>query len=170
MMRKLAMAGLVALFVFAAVLLLIIADARGRGDEGPAQPIAFSHAIHAGKLGLECTYCHQHAAESSRPGIPPVSLCMSCHETAAVDRPEVRKLREYWDRREPIEWARVHRLPWHARFTHRRHVQAGVACTQCHGEVKVESRVRQVRSLKMGWCVTCHRSRDVSTDCWVCHK
>jgi hypothetical protein len=170
MMRKLAMAALVAMFVVAVALVLIIADARGRGDEGPPQPIAFSHAIHAGKLGLECTRCHQHVAESSQPGIPPVSLCMSCHETAATDRPEVRKLREYWNRREPIEWTRVHRLPWHARFTHKRHVQAGVACARCHGEVQVEVRIRKVRPLKMGWCVGCHRSRDVGTDCWVCHK
>ena len=170
MVRKLLIGGLVAFFVVTAVLVWLIADARGRGDEGPAQPIAFNHKIHAGDLGLECTHCHRHAAESSRPGIPSVSLCMECHETAAVDRPEVRKLREHWERREPIEWARVHRLPWHVGFTHKPHVRAGVECTQCHGEVQVETRIRQVRSLKMGWCVSCHRSRGAGTDCWVCHK
>jgi hypothetical protein len=24
-------------------------------------------------------------------------------------------------------------------------------------------------TLEMGWCVTCHREKQVSTDCYTCH-
>ena len=31
-------------------------------------------------------------------------------------------------------------------------------------------KLRQVRSLKMGWCVSCHRENEASVDCLTCHK
>ena len=30
------------------------------------QPIAFSHRLHLGSVGLKCDYCHQHTASSPR--------------------------------------------------------------------------------------------------------
>jgi hypothetical protein len=95
---------------------------------------------------------------------------MECHANAATDRPEIQKLTGFWENNEPIVWQRVHQLPWHVGFTHKRHVKAGVACETCHGDVAVESRIRQIRSLKMGWCVGCHRANGADTDCWVCHR
>ena len=58
----------------------------------------------------------------------------------------------------PIEWMRVHTLPDFVYFDHRPHVNAGVACQNCHGPVESMERVRQVEDLSMGWCVNCHRS------------
>jgi hypothetical protein len=79
----------------------------------------------------------------------------------------------------PIAWVRVHNLPDFACFDHRPHVNAGVECQQCHGQVQNMERVRQVEDLSMGWCVNCHRQTGVtgvpgkkvkpSTDCAVCH-
>lgn len=50
-------------------------------DEGyePAQPIAFSHRLHAGELGLACLHCHAGAERSRHAGIPSVNVCMNCH-------------------------------------------------------------------------------------------
>jgi len=45
----------------------------------PIQPIAYSHKIHAGDLGINCLYCHYIAAKGPHAGIPPASLCMNCH-------------------------------------------------------------------------------------------
>jgi len=137
--------------------------------QAPAQPIAFSHQIHAGKLALACEHCHRYAATAAKPGIPEVKVCMECHLNAAKDRPEIVKLTRYWTDGRPIQWTKVHQTPWHLHFTHKRHLKAGLQCAQCHGEVKAEARVRRVRSLQMGWCVDCHRSRNAPTDCWVCH-
>ena len=43
------------------------------------------------------------------------------------------------------------------KFNHKRHVKAGVECQTCHGPVQEMPVVYQYSSLKMGWCVTCHR-------------
>jgi hypothetical protein len=95
---------------------------------------------------------------------------MECHEKAATDRPEVQKLTGYWEDREPIRWVPVHNLPWHVLFTHKRHIRAGLICARCHGPVQVQERVRQIGSLKMGWCLRCHRQQEAPTDCLVCHR
>lgn len=49
-----------------------------RGYE-PAQPIAFSHRLHAGDLQIACLYCHYGAERSRHAGIPAASVCMNCH-------------------------------------------------------------------------------------------
>ncbi|MEW6752801.1 MAG: cytochrome c3 family protein [Candidatus Latescibacterota bacterium] len=49
-----------------------------RGYE-PAQPIAYSHRLHAGELEIPCLYCHFGAETSRHAGIPPASVCMNCH-------------------------------------------------------------------------------------------
>jgi hypothetical protein len=45
----------------------------------PEQPIAFSHRQHAGQLQIACLYCHYAAETSRHAGIPPASVCMTCH-------------------------------------------------------------------------------------------
>lgn len=147
-----------------------IAWYRGLSPTAPAQPIAFPHTVHAGRLGLACTFCHTFAESSPMAGVPPLETCMTCHRTIAVERPEVRKLRGHVERREPVVWTRVHRLPDHVHFSHKRHVRAGVDCAVCHGAVAKMERVRRVRPLTMGWCVTCHRAKGAPTDCATCHR
>ena len=45
----------------------------------PVQPVAYSHRLHAGELGIPCQYCHSGAERSRNAGIPAVSTCMNCH-------------------------------------------------------------------------------------------
>lgn len=139
-------------------------------ERKPEQPIAFSHNIHMEKVGLACDHCHRYADKSPRAGIPAVSICMKCHETAAADKPGIKKLKQYWDKKEPIPWLKVHNPGWHVYFTHKRHIKANIDCTHCHGQVKGMDTVRQVRSLEMGWCVNCHRENNAPFDCLTCHK
>lgn len=167
MIVRLALAG-----YFAAALLLLAALAwyRGRSPVAPQQPIAFPHTVHAGSLRLACTFCHTFAERSPRAGIPPLATCMTCHQSIALEKAEVKKLRGYVERKEPVVWQRVHRLPGHVRFTHKRHLRAGIDCAVCHGGVAKMARVKRVRPLTMGWCVTCHRQRGAPTDCATCHR
>jgi cytochrome c7-like protein len=143
--------------------------------KGPTQPIAFSHQLHAGKLGMDCRYCHYSAEKSPIANIPPVSTCMGCHKIAATDRPEIQKLTGYFTRGEPVPWVEVYRLPDHVKFNHKRHVKAGLECQQCHGPVQEMQVVYQYPSLKMGWCVSCHRQNlanptfPATMDCIACH-
>ena len=142
---------------------------------GPQQPINFNHQIHAGKLGMDCLYCHYGAEKSAVANIPTATTCMGCHKIAMTDRPEIQKLSKFYNSGEPIQWVPVHRLPDHVKFNHKRHVLAGVTCQTCHGPVQEMAVIYQYSSLKMGWCVTCHRQKlndpnyPASMDCLVCH-
>lgn len=161
----------VAFFGFFILAYLALGANYERNRKTPGQPIAFSHEIHVGKVGLQCLFCHETADTSAFAGIPTVEKCMSCHRNVAVDRPEIQKLAGHWNRQEPMEWNRVHRIRVrnHVYFNHERHVKARIDCANCHGEVKYMDEIRQVRSLKMGWCVQCHRENKASNDCLTCH-
>ena len=135
----------------------------------PVQPLAFSHKLHAGDNGIPCLYCHRSAPRSPVAGIPAVADCRACHQFISPNAPEIKKLMGFWENREPIPWVRVHWLPDHVYFPHMMHVRAGLACTVCHGEVAAMERITRTASLKMGWCLNCHRQHHTSIDCWTCH-
>jgi len=136
----------------------------------PVQPIEFSHVIHAGSYGIDCQYCHADARRSTYAGLPSVERCMGCHKiVAAQGNPEVQKLHQYWGRKAPIPWVRIHKVPGFVYYPHKRHIQAGLACQTCHGPVERMQRVAQVAPLTMGWCVDCHSQRRAPLDCVACH-
>lgn len=145
------------------------------GAVGPVQPIAFSHKRHAGDMGMDCLYCHSGADKSPIANLPPVSTCMGCHRVVSTAKPEIQKLEGYWARGEQIPWQEVYYLPDHVKFNHKRHVKAQIACEECHGPVKEMDVIYQAESLKMGWCISCHRDNlddpdyPASMDCLVCH-
>ena len=147
-------------------------------DEGPDQPIAFPHTVHVQELGLDCTFCHRNVTEGNAASIPAVGLCMTCHEVVGDDIVEVEKLRATFEAGNPIDWVRVHRVPDHVRFVHEAHIRfftaqdgvvASAVCSTCHGDVGSMTKVKQVRALKMGDCVDCHRDNGAPTDCSTCH-
>lgn len=138
-------------------------------ERSPIQPLAFSHKAHAGDNGIPCLFCHRYPQKSRVAGIPAVADCRACHQFIAPEAPEVKKLMGYWERQEPIPWVRVHKLPDHVYFPHMMHLRAGLQCATCHGEVATMNRIARTQSLKMGWCLECHRERKASIDCWTCH-
>jgi mono/diheme cytochrome c family protein len=136
----------------------------------PAQPIEFSHVVHAGSYGIDCQYCHADARRSSYAGLPSVERCMGCHKiVAAQGNPEVQKLQEHWTRKQPIPWVRIHKVAGFVYFPHKRHIQKDVKCQECHGPVERMQRVAQVAPLTMGWCIACHAERRGPLDCVTCH-
>ncbi len=142
-------------------------------DERPAaptQPIAFDHRVHAGEYQIGCAMCHPYAEHSPVAGVPSMASCYGCHRFASSDKPAIKRVVELYLDGGPIDWVRVDRLPDHVRFTHQRHVLAGVACQFCHGEVERMDVTRGLPRQDMGWCVDCHRNRRASDDCLVCHK
>ena len=135
----------------------------------PTQPIAFDHQVHTQVAGLDCAFCHRTAANGVSAGLPDVQLCMACHQTIGQGQPEIEKVRMAWNRPQSIDWQLVTRLPDHTRFEHAAHIQAGIACTACHGDVSHMQHVVQARSLKMADCVACHQQHDAPTECSTCH-
>jgi hypothetical protein len=126
----------------------------------PDQPVPFSHQQHVGQLGLDCTYCHQAVFESPVASVPSTQVCMNCHnkEKANVkgNSPNVQPLYTSYKSGRPIEWKRVHKLPEYAYFNHAVHVNKGVSCVSCHGQVNEMKVVWHDQPLTMGWCLKCH--------------
>ncbi|MGA0196115.1 MAG: c-type cytochrome [Schleiferiaceae bacterium] len=155
----------------------------------PEQPIAFSHALHAGENQIDCNYCHSSARHSKHSGIPSANVCMNCHmyvdgseitddagnlKYDGEGSPEIAKIyaaigwdsenREYIEgyEQQPIKWVRIHNLPDLAYFNHSQHVNAGqLECQECHGPVETMEEVYQYSELTMGWCINCHRETEV---------
>ncbi len=124
----------------------------------PVQPVAYSHKLHAGDLGLDCRYCHNLVEESPHANVPPTQTCMNCHVLILPESEKLIPVRESWASRTPLEWIRIHNLPDYAYFDHSAHLAAGVGCSSCHGNVAEMVEVRQVEPLSMGWCLDCHRN------------
>jgi mono/diheme cytochrome c family protein len=136
----------------------------------PAQPVEFSHTVHAGSYGIDCQYCHADARRSPYAGLPSVERCMGCHKiVAARGNPEVQKLQDFWSRKQPIPWVRIHKVAGFVYFPHKRHIEMNVQCQECHGPVERMQRVAQVAPLTMGWCIACHAERLGPLDCVACH-
>jgi hypothetical protein len=123
----------------------------------PEQPIAYSHELHAGELGIDCRYCHANVERSQEAMIPSTQACMGCHAVVKPDSPQLAVLRDSWRDSNPVPWIRVHKLPEHAYFDHGAHLSAGVGCVTCHGRVDQMEVVRVDAPLAMSWCLDCHR-------------
>ncbi|HLM67888.1 MAG TPA: cytochrome c3 family protein, partial [Longimicrobium sp.] len=130
---------------------------------------------------IPCAYCHYTADRSVDAGIPSVQLCVGCHVPgssaptalrgqAQLAFPKVKdngrdsawykegqKLVNYWKNGQGIPWVRIHKLPEHAKFPHYTHVNVGLQCQTCHGPVQEMEEMYQFSSLRMGWCIDCHR-------------
>jgi hypothetical protein len=121
------------------------------------QPIQFSHERHVAGNGLDCRYCHTSVEDSSFAGIPPTKTCMNCHSQIFSASPYLEPVRESFRSDRAIQWTRVHDLPDFVYFDHSIHVNKGVGCTTCHGQVDRMPLMWQEKSLQMEWCLDCHR-------------
>ena len=179
-------------FIFGGYMVAKGAIGLGRQkDYQPAQPIYYSHKVHAGINQISCLYCHGSAWDSKHAAIPSVNTCMNCHKAITTyekgpklydeagneinGTAEIAKLHaaagfdpnnaNKWDPsmiKKPIEWVKIHNLPDHVYFNHSQHIRAGnVQCQSCHGEITAMDEVKQVAELSMGWCINCHRQTKV---------
>lgn len=133
------------------------------------QDIAFDHRVHVQAAGIDCAFCHRTADKGATAGMPELEQCMFCHQSIGQGNQEMEKVRASWSAQQPVNWQRVNRLPDHVRFVHDAHVQAGVDCANCHGDVGGMETVNQARPLSMSDCVDCHKQRNAPTDCAACH-
>ena len=124
----------------------------------PVQPVEYSHKLHAGDLGIDCRYCHVSVETSAVANVPPTRTCMNCHTLVKPDTEKMLKVRESWQTGKPIEWVRVHKIGEYAYFNHSIHINRGVSCISCHGNIAEMEKVTQAEPLSMSWCLDCHRN------------
>jgi hypothetical protein len=124
----------------------------------PDQPVPYSHALHAGELGMDCRYCHNTVERSAKAAVPPSATCMNCHAQVHPTRDSLLPIREAFAGGDPVRWTRVHDLPDYVYFNHSAHVTRGIGCESCHGRIDQMVKVSTVSPLTMGWCLSCHRN------------
>lgn len=142
----------------------------------PVQPIPFSHKLHASEenishngvemkgLGIKCMYCHAQAEVSAHSPVPTTSTCMNCHvlpmqlENERGNPGPLELIRTAYEKNQPIEWVRIHKVPDYVHFNHSRHIRAQIDCKSCHGPVETMGVISQYKPLSMGWCLDCHRN------------
>lgn len=182
------------------------AFSNARQGYAPRQPIQFSHKrmagapqyttgadgqqVNVGGFGIPCLYCHTMPYKGRHSTLPSTAVCMNCHTSVGLNREWVLKMREYWDRGEPIPWVKVHDLPDFVYFDHSAHLNAKnatgqsklplvdaqgqpiVVCENCHGKVQEMDIVSVQTPFNMQWCLDCHRKPEIkaSTDCIACHR
>ncbi len=123
----------------------------------PKQPIPFSHAMHAGKLQIDCRYCHSTVEQAAFAAIPPTQTCLNCHASIKSDSAMLVSMRKSFETGQPISWIKVHDVPDFVYFNHSAHINKGVACEKCHGRIDQMDEVYQAKELSMAWCLECHR-------------
>lgn len=159
--------------VFVFVAFVILSRSSYVTDEGwtVEQPVPFSHEHHAGALQIDCRYCHDGVESSPVAGLPPTHTCMTCHSQLWTGAEMLAPVRQSLAQGEPLRWNRVNELPDYVFFHHGVHVNAGVGCAECHGQVDTMPLMRKAEPMTMSWCLDCHqdpaphlRPRDKVTD------
>jgi hypothetical protein len=123
----------------------------------PIQPVPYSHVTHVEQLGLDCRYCHTAVAQSWYANLPAASVCMNCHSQVLPADPRLAPVRDSFKSGQPVPWVQIHRTPDFVFFNHAVHVNRGVGCVCCHGQINQMVEVRHEKPLTMAFCLECHR-------------
>jgi hypothetical protein len=83
---------------------------------------------------------------------------MNCHSQIWTKAPMLEPVRESYRTGQSLVWTRVNDLPDFVYFDHSIHVNKGVGCNTCHGPVDKMPLMYSYASLRMEWCLECHRA------------
>lgn len=123
----------------------------------PTQPVAYDHSLHVTQLGMDCRFCHTGVEESGYSNVPDTQTCMKCHSQVKSDSPKLAPIRASWQTGQPMQWVRIHQAPDYVYFNHAVHVNRGISCVSCHGNINHMEVVFHDQPQSMGWCLDCHR-------------
>jgi hypothetical protein len=156
--------------VVAILAMLFLYYGAPRRNIGPAQPIPFSHRVHAGVKAIDCRFCHPFVERSENAGLPEMEKCYYCHEYIIPLHPEIRKEKQFYQTGTPVPWVQVFYVPDFVKFWHLPHIRwAKLDCVECHGDVRAMDRLKPV-DFQMEFCVGCHQKLNAQLDCWLaCH-
>jgi len=109
-------------------------------------------------LGIVAAFWYYATPDTQRVGYMPSQPIHVKKDSPKLEplRKAIDKTYEGYDGR-PIEWVRVHSSPDYAYFNHSAHVNRGISCESCHGDVHEMEEVYHAKSLTMGFCLDCHR-------------
>ncbi|GAB4416922.1 MAG: cytochrome c3 family protein [Bryobacter sp.] len=155
---------------FRLLLLPLLVFAAGQAPPPPTQPIAFSHAQHAGKMAIKCQSCHTNPKPGEMMTFPAEQTCMGCHQAIKKDSEQIQLLAKFAADKKRVPWVRVYQVPGYVFWSHRSHLEAKLSCSECHGEVSTMEVMFKAKETNMGSCMSCHARMQVSNDCSFCHE
>ena len=123
----------------------------------PVQPVPFPHSVHVDQIGLDCRYCHSQVEKSWYSNLPSSSTCLNCHNQILKEDPRLAIVRDSAQTGQSVPWVQVHKVPDYVYFNHSVHVNRGVSCVHCHGEINKMDEVYHAKPLSMTFCLDCHR-------------
>lgn len=95
---------------------------------------------------------------------------MGCHQSVRKDSPHIARLAQFHRENQLVPWRPVYRIPEWISFNHRKHVAAAqVNCETCHGAVAQREALAREKDISMQACMDCHRAKNASNECIVCH-
>jgi len=151
-----------ALILWLPALLFIISVIYSRMNSeiaySPNQPMTFSHKVHSGDYNIKCLFCHHEAETQTFSALPTTFSCMVCHVALKSESKLIQPLIESYDKRKPIQWVGIHKLPEYVKFNHNSHILSGIDCASCHGNVEQMEKTERTRDFTMSWCLNCHRN------------
>lgn len=134
----------------------------------PTQPLPYSHKTHIA-LGLQCQGCHINPAPGIKMTFPATALCTSCHNNTDK-KLALSSLDKYAISGQPIPWRRVYTITAGVSWSHRAHLQAGMQCVMCHGDVSQSDAMAETTAIAaMASCISCHQTHNASATCETCH-
>ncbi len=122
------------------------------------QPVPFSHKHHVTDDGIDCRYCHTSVEKSGFAGLPTTHTCMSCHSKLWLNSSMLEPVRVSYATDKSLEWTRVNAVPGFVYFDHSIHINKGIGCTTCHGEIGKMPLTYRANTLYMRWCIDCHKN------------
>lgn len=135
----------------------------------PDQPLPYSHKQHLA-IGLTCSACHKNPEPGKLMTYPASSICMGCHKNVAKNKPTIKKLALLAKSDQPIPWVRIYTVLPGVNWQHRKHIEAGMKCEGCHGQVSEIERMSELTSVTtMAVCLNCHKAHNAPTVCQTCH-
>jgi hypothetical protein len=146
------------------------ANPEAPSTSAPVQPLPFSHKTHL-SFQLSCKFCHTNPEPGNLMTLPVTQTCMGCHAAVAADKPAIQQLAAFAKSGQPIPWKPVYSVPAFVYWSHRTHLDAGLGCEMCHGNVaQMEVMSRTTNVTTMAGCVACHRKKEAPTGCETCHQ
>jgi hypothetical protein len=126
----------------------------------------FNHLIHI-ESGSECSECHEGAESENAAGLPDVESCENCH-----DLEEEGAFSEYLQSEpkkddKPVISRKRRRGFNDVIAPHGTHSDAGLSCSDCHGDIAESEKIMENTILGKEMCMDCHEGE---RDCAKCHK
>ncbi len=155
-------------------------------------PLRFFHDKHLAQE-IDCATCHEKALDSVSSsdqlvpvGAPGEDACQTCHDFstgAQADPPSAcetchANYAPVWkDDRKKDDFRAVNNPPaamilpqGHIKMNHKLHVDKGIACATCHGDLKNVQVATVANAMPvMMTCMECHDGKQASDNCRTCH-